>query len=386
MSTTHQKSALLGRAEVELLRRDPSAATRAQTAAAVARTFAKGGLSETERRLAIAILERLAHDVERQVREALSEHVKRCPFLPASIAQSLAHDVESVALPVIQYSTVLTEADLIALVRAGSPAKQLAVARRERVAVAVSDALVDSGRKPVIAALLGNEGAEIAETAYDKVLDRFGEDGEIQALVVERAALPVAVTERLIARVSGALRERLVSRHGFPPALAEELAMHGRERALSGWLRTAGSPAEIEGLVEALRRSGTLTPTLLLRALCSGELAFFETSLAALAGMDRSEAARLLHDQRRAGFHQLYRRSGLPGGLFPAFRTALDVTRQVRDMRASGWTSADAQRIVQGLVLAYDDLCPEDLETVLSRLARRRERGPAVDPVATARL
>ena len=86
----------------ERLLAEPSAAVRAETAASVAGAFAGERLSERERKVSLDILKVMARDVERQVREALSEHVKSSPLLPPSIARVLAADVESVALPIIQ--------------------------------------------------------------------------------------------------------------------------------------------------------------------------------------------------------------------------------------------------------------------------------------------
>ncbi len=57
-----------------------SPAIRSQTTAAVAAEFAHGGMTESERRIAVGILEIMAQDVERQVRESLSEQVKNCLF------------------------------------------------------------------------------------------------------------------------------------------------------------------------------------------------------------------------------------------------------------------------------------------------------------------
>ena len=128
----------------------------------MAAEFSKGKLTDEERRIAVEILEVLARDVERLVREALSEHLKRCPFLPAGIARTLANDIESVALPIIRYSCVLSDEDLVSIVRAGSSAKQIATAKRETVSAGVADALVDLGNEEVVGTLLGNLGAELS--------------------------------------------------------------------------------------------------------------------------------------------------------------------------------------------------------------------------------
>ncbi|MEE9125449.1 MAG: hypothetical protein V3U14_13300, partial [candidate division NC10 bacterium] len=117
--------ATLGQSQVELLLTDPSPRVRAETAAGVAAELSKGSLTENERHIALKIVEVLARDTERQVREAIATHVKSCPFLPRKIANTLAHDVESVAVPIIRYSEVLSDDDLLSVVRSDSVAKQL---------------------------------------------------------------------------------------------------------------------------------------------------------------------------------------------------------------------------------------------------------------------
>ena len=372
----------LSHASVTRLRRDPSPSTRAETAAGVAAVFARGGLTERERRYAIDIIERFAVDVERQVREALSEHVKHCPFLPASIAVSLARDVESVALPIIRYSEVLTDDDLIAIIGEGSTAKQITVASRAKVAVAVADALIDTGKKSVVGALLGNRGADVGEAGYAKVTDDFARDDDIHALLIDRPSLPASISARLITCVSEVLRERLVEQHGFPPVLADEIAMHGRDRAVSEAIAPDATQEEVERLLDALRATHGLSPTFLLRALSKGDLNFFESSLATIARLPQANVSQLIRDRGARGFQSLYARAALPPQLFAAFRTALDVVIEVREERPHGWTDEDTKRIVSGLVRSYDDVCPGNIENVLSRLARRAAAPSPAGPAA----
>ncbi len=377
MAASKDKSPHLSHASVMRLRRDPSPGARAETAAGVAAVFVRGGLTDRERRYAIDIIEHFAGDVERRVREALCEHVKHCPFLPAAIAMSLARDVESVALPIIRYSEVLTDDDLITIVREGNTAKQVSVARRTRVGTTVADALVDTRKKPVVEALLDNRNAEIGEAAYVKTATDFVEDSDIHALLIDRPALPASVSARLITCVSDVLRDRLIERHGFPPVLADEIVMHGRDRAVSAAVTPSTSRDEVECLLEALRATHGISPTFLLRALSKGDLAFFESSLAAIARLPQDNVSHLIRDQGLRGFQSIYARAGLPPPLFAAFRTALDVVLEVRAQRPYGWTDEDTKRIVSGLVRNYDDVCPENIENVLGRLARHAAVAPA---------
>ena len=114
-----------------------------------------------------------------------------------------------------------------------------------------------------------------------------------------------------------------------------------------------------------------LSPTFLLRALSKGDLSFFESSLATIARLPKESVVQLIRDRGLRGFQSIYARAELPPQLFAAFRTALDVVLEVRETRPDGWTDEDTKRIVGGLVRSYDDICPGNIENVLSRLARR---------------
>jgi uncharacterized protein (DUF2336 family) len=256
------------------------------------------------------------------------------------------------------------------------------VASRKQVTSTVADALVDTRKKDVVGALLSNRGADIGDAAYIKVAADFAGDSAMHESLIARPHLPASVTARLITCVSAALRERLVSSHGFPPVLADEIVMHGRDRAITETVAANTPREEVDHLLESLRATHGLSPTFLLRALSRGDLDFFESSLAAIARVPRPNVAELLHDRGALGFHSLYARAGLPPQIFAAFRTALDVVLEVRAERPEGWSEDDTKRIIGGLVRAYDDICPENMENVLGRLARRAVR-PAAGEAAT---
>ena len=365
-----QAPATPSQSQVELLLTDPSPRVRAETAAGVAAELSKGSLTEDERHIALKIVEVLARDTERQVREAIATHVKSCPFLPRKIANTLAQDVESVAVPIIRYSEVLSDDDLLSVVRSDSVAKQLAVAKREAISPIVADALVDTRNKEIVDSLLANQDAELWERSLHKVVDSFGDDGAIQALLVERPMLPLTVTERLITRISEDLRERLIDRHNIPAELAHELIGQGQERAIAQTLVSDNRAGEVERLAASLFAKGKLTPTLVLRALCMGDLRFFEASMATMAGIPVESTRTLLYDRGLDGLKSIYGKTTLPLELFNAFRVAVDVIRSVGREESEGWRKDYTRRIIDRLVKAYREVCPSDLEHVLSQISR----------------
>ncbi len=355
---------------IERLSTDQSPWMRAQTAATVAVLFVEGSLNEREQVYAISILETLARDLENQVREALCEHVKHCARLPQSIARKLAADVESVALPIIRYSSVLDEADLVTIVRGGGTAKQAAVAQRDNVTEIVSDILVDTQNTVVIRTLLANETSQIGETSYGKILEGFGQDQKIQALMVERPALPATIVARMVLRVSDALRQRLIDRFDLPEGMAEELTARARERALSESIGQVTTGETMESLSIRLFEEGALTPVFLLRALCTGQLRLFTAGVAARAGVTLGNADELIRDGGQRGLMALYVHAGLPGALMPAFRIALEIAREKETAGPRAWSKTDTQQIISQLIAAYDSLAPGHLESVLAQLGR----------------
>jgi uncharacterized protein (DUF2336 family) len=357
---------MLTQDHLRALRDNPSSTIRANIAVAVSADLATAVLTGEERQIAEQILDALAHDLDRRVRQALAEHVKECPFLPSEIASTLASDVEDmVALPIIQYSPLLSDTDLILYVRTGNTSRRLAVARRQRVAPAVVGELVETGDPEVVGAVIANAGAEVSENSLLKVAVRYQGDESIEALLVERPALPLTVCEVLIACVSKRLRERLLAKHQIPGFLADDLVMHAREKALTEILPCSDAEGA-ERLAYHLHAQRRLTPTLLLRTLCVGDLSFFDSGMARLAKIPVMNARALLYDRGILGLRAVYQKAGLPPALFQAFRVAMSA---VLDGYLNRGRAAYTQRVIDQLVLVYGDLSPAGLEGVLAQLS-----------------
>ena len=112
--------------------------------------------------------------------------------MPRDLAVNLARDVATVAVPMLQSSTVLEDSDLIEIIHTQDPAKQMAIAGRDSVSHVVADALVETNES-VVATLIGNNGADISETSMQRVLDLYSGSDPIKSGLVHRAKLPVTV-------------------------------------------------------------------------------------------------------------------------------------------------------------------------------------------------
>src|SRR5580704_19207339 len=132
----------LSQADVARLLAEPSGPVRADVANKVASGIEAADLSANELAVAQDILRILAQDVAVAVRCALSHNLRSATRLPHDVAVRLANDVEDVALPILQNSPILSEADLLAVIREGSPRKQVTIAGRPDVSEPIADALI----------------------------------------------------------------------------------------------------------------------------------------------------------------------------------------------------------------------------------------------------
>jgi len=358
-------------ADVNRLLEDPSGDVRAETASKVAETFAAGDLSQTERETAEAIFRIMLHDAELRVRRAMSEHLKHDPAIPRDLALALAQDVSEVARPMLEFSKVLSDEDLIEIVRSQSPEHQQAVARRETLAPTVAHEVVKHGDESAVAVLMTNRRVELPEQTLQLALDRFGDSERVKRPIVMRPTLPIRVAERLVALVSDSLRERLVMQHELSPDVAADLVLQSRERA-TVILSASGEVDRptLARMVHEMNRNGRLTPTILVRALCLGDLDFFESAMAELSGVPVENAYALIHDAGGRGLAAIAERCRIPEHLMPLVRIGVSVAREVKYDGQPGDRERFVSRVLERILTHFERDGIENIDYLIGRLGR----------------
>jgi uncharacterized protein (DUF2336 family) len=322
-------AASLSSHDVARLMAEPSPDVRAELAGKVGAGLSTNGLTPAEVKLAQDIVRIMARDVEERVRASLSRALRHSPNLPRDVARRLAQDVEFVALPMLADSLVLTDEDLIEIVRLGSPLKQEAIASRLNLTETVSDALVTHAEEPAVAVLMANKTAAIAENTFHRAVTRFAGSDKVKRAVALRETLPIAVAERLATMVSKALQNHLVAAHDLAPATAANIVLASREHAIIH-LSFGASDDDLRHMILQMHRNGRLTPSLILRALCTGDIAFFEAAMAVKSNVPLDNAQILIHERSRRGLVALYRKAAMPEALFVAVQAAVNVVDEWR--------------------------------------------------------
>ncbi|MFS2317514.1 DUF2336 domain-containing protein [Maricaulis sp. D1M11] len=340
---------------------------RANAASKICRRVDSGALTQAEREAAEGILEMIASDAAELVRRAMAVTLRNSPHLPHDIACKLAADIETVALPLLMSSPVLTDDDLLELLDTSNTVKRKAIASREQVGTAVVKKILETGDEAVVNVVAANNGASFDSECYQDAMERYGDKTEIMDSFVARSHLPVAITEKLISKISDEAMQRLVKTHALPPQLAVEIAEESRERATVDLVDQAGLAENPRHFVQQLRLNGRLTPSLVLRATLRGHIVFMEHALAELAGVSHAKAWLLVHDAGPLGLRAIYDRTGLPSRIFPALRAALDVYHALETPHDRDGRARFRRQLAERAITRFQGLPEDDLEYVLDR-------------------
>jgi uncharacterized protein (DUF2336 family) len=354
--------------DIRTLVRGDSADERAVAAHKLCRRIDKG-VSDEEREAAAEVLRLMAMDAAELVRRALAVTLKASPHLPRDVALRLAADVDSVALPVLNFSPVFTDEDLAEIVRAGAPLKQLAVAKRAELSAAVANALADHGVEEAVRTACANDRADFTEAALGSVITRFGHSDAVSLAIAYRKALPPAISEKLVSLVSDELRQRLVDRHSLAPETALAVSIGARERATVELVEQAGRIRDMRAFVTHLNDQGRLTPSLLLRAVAQGNVALLEWALAELSATPHHRVWLLVHDGGTMGLRAIYDKAGLPDHLYPAFRAGVDTFHALQREGADFNLPRFQQRMLERFLTREDAGAPSaDVDWLLDRM------------------
>ncbi|MDR3518493.1 MAG: DUF2336 domain-containing protein [Azospirillaceae bacterium] len=282
--------------------------------------------SPADRRGATILIGCLVQDAAVDVRAAIAEAVAANPALPREVALRLAHDVDRVALPILEICKVLTAEDLGKLAHATSEAGRVALARRPDLTGAVRWVLIELGSGPVLVALVENQSTTLAGREAKAILQRT--DGllrsDSQAVLLAMAArggvdvgLAIRILDRLVAR----FREVLLEDPANGDAVAAVIA-DARHHIILRMADTL-SDGELEATIAALKGASALNDMVIIAALRAHKRRFIVAALAARAGIPRANVEAVLASGAETALTALYRRCAMAPIHEPAVRHLL---------------------------------------------------------------
>ncbi len=374
--------------DVKKLTTEPSGRVRSMITAKIAADYRSGNFTKAEAEIAADIFRILVKDVERKVRKTLSEQLCMCANVPHDIIMQLAQDEAEVALPILEHSIVLTEDDLMAIVRStGEVIKLCAIARRDTISSGLSSCLIDTHNETVLTSLFENRGANIAEKDMLAAWSQVSSSKTLLETLVHRGGLSLTVAEKIYYVVSDDLKRQMARSYKIGLPVANKASNDAREWEMLGILPTDGaiSPTndeDVEDLVDQLYMGNRLTHSLLIRSLCVGALSIFEAGIARLAGVPRVNARILLMDSGSLGFKAIYRTSNMPEGFYEAIRVLLRISLEETEFGRT--KRADFRKcIIDRIYMEGHHRSVENMEYLLSIIGGKIGGGNVSAAVAT---
>jgi uncharacterized protein (DUF2336 family) len=355
---------------------------RAEAGFALARSYLHTEVDDATRRDMEAALTVLLDDDAPEVRCALADALAASDKAPRHVIVGLAADHAEIAALVLSRSPLFLDSELIDIAAAAAAPLQEAVARRPLVSQSVAAAIAEVGEKSACLALLANPGAGIATISFRRIAERFGDELDIREALLMRDDLSAEIRQLLVRTVSDRLNAMMVDRAWLPETRARAVTREACDRATIA-IAAETETRELPALVEHLRVTGQLTTALLLRAVCAGNMSFFQAALSVLTGVPEKRVAALVRGRRMAGLRAAYTRAGLPAYAFDAFNAVLDVWRRAPDVGPEERFRFIAAN-VETVLSRYRDIGEaevRELAAMLRRFAAEQTRAAARDYV-----
>jgi len=250
--------------------------------------IAGASLTDEEKQLAADVLLSLVRQAEIDLRESLSARLSVMDGVPEALIHFLAHDIIDVARPVLQYSKILTETDLLYIIQSKGREYWQTIAQRKLLDSSVVDALVDKKDETTALNLLLNESIELKVSALESFAELSRYSDRLAEPLLARPEVPKRVAMELFWNVSQDLRSHIierfdVSRETLDGALQDALADFSDNVSGNHQPKPTALMAD---LARQYKRLNRITDAILIKTLRRGQTRFFIALFAERTGLN----------------------------------------------------------------------------------------------------
>lgn len=165
-----------------------------------------GAASYTAEQVAVfdALIKRLTQGVAPKALAELSSRLAALDGAPADTVLRLSSDDDlAVSGPVLEKSAQLKDGDLVGIAKTKSQGHLLAIAGRAHIADTVTDVLVERGNQAVKRKVTANEGANISENSFARLISDARTDKDLASIVRKREDIPAELKPFLEMALAG---------------------------------------------------------------------------------------------------------------------------------------------------------------------------------------
>ncbi len=254
-------------------------------------------LKTNELSLMSDILEKLLNDVKTNVRQKLASRLAENKNAPVELIILLANDQIEVATPVLSMSKLLSDKELIKIIRHKSVQHQLGIASREHLSSDIAQELISIGNSKTLVTLINNHDAEIANKSLSILVEKSKNNVLIQPPLIERPDLPKEMAAKMYQWVSLSLKQSILTNFHLSEEDIDTLLNAAVEEVNNdGDSQITKEKSEVL-LVNKLHKAGKLTPSFLMKCLNQGQISLFEIAFAKIVHVPQKIIRSFLYDR-----------------------------------------------------------------------------------------
>ncbi len=260
--------------EIVALAKDRTHAGRRRLAACFGDTFfvRAEDFSQTERYMALEIMAALLRDAEIEIRKELARRYADSTHAPHSLVVGLAKDVIEVARPILLYSPVLRDDDLVGIIEERGVAHRMVIANRQHIGGRVADALAQT-RDPLVAmTLLQNQKSRLPESTLKELARQALENTELSHSIVLRPEITAELAKQMYWLVSQELRQHLSLQFRFEPKMLDKTL----QEVVQSLVEKNSDPEKNRTIAVRLISSGAIEANFMIELLKSKGLMLFQ--------------------------------------------------------------------------------------------------------------
>ncbi|NMD09180.1 MAG: DUF2336 domain-containing protein, partial [Phyllobacteriaceae bacterium] len=325
---------------------------------------------ESERLAVLPVMLKLAVDEERAVRAVLAEELASIANTHADLLFCVIAGEDEIALPFLKVTPALNPWHMVAILRVGDEARQCTVASRHDITAEAAAYIIKSSPVAVVLALMDNELVKLEAADMQALYVRLGQSGPLVDRLLALPHLPLDIRITQAKRAATRMRQLMAERSWLPANDASDLVADAEDMAVLQVLINAS----VEDLLKAisfLAAKNLLTPALIIRAACLGEMRVVEASLAHLSGYAPARAASLMY--ARGGMKSMVSKCGLPQSCAGVLSAFADVVVEAREEGLSLSRENFGRRLLEALMTRYEMLSPHDRAKQIEYVGRFAE-------------
>jgi uncharacterized protein (DUF2336 family) len=324
---------------------------------------------QIEKDQVVPVMLKLATDLDRQVRVVLAEELSSCKELHQDMIFAVVADEDEIALPFLAATPALNGWHMQAILRVGDDGRQKTIALRPDIAADAVSFIIRAGGAVAVAALLHNRKAKLKPLDLAQIYARLSNAPDVVDLLLERKDLPLDIRITQAKRAAVRMRQMMAERGWMPANDATDLVADAEENAVLQVLVQASAAERVQAM-NFLSSQNILTPSLIIRAACMGEMKVLAAALAHLSGQQYERVHGLLETRGALGVRSMLNRSMLPTGCHAIISAACDVAAQAKaeDVRLD----ADnfGRRLLETLMMQFGALGARDQAKLMDYVGR----------------